>query len=449
MAIGKITKRTVEAVERPSEGKRAYLWDEVVKGFGVMVTDKGKRSYIVQYRIGGRGSPTRRVTIGTHGSPYTAEKATARAKELLDQVRRKVDPFDAARAVMEVAKAEKAQEKVSAVIAERLGFSTFADRWVEHYAKANQLKTWRDQRNVINRDLKPRLHNRSLTEITDADLIELIDAIKERSGSGALRAYSILNLIFGYACDKERRYLPPAKNPMFGIKPPYRVGIRDRTLTDDELRLVWLAAGDLGGLFGPITQLLILTGQRRGEVGGLSWSEIDKDANVWLLPGARSKNKLPNLIPLTDAARAIIDVVPVVEGKAQFLFTRSGACPATNFAQAKAKLDALMLVRMRSEAAAAGASEKEVAALTVSPWTFHDLRRTFATGCQRLGFPTEVTEAVINHVGGSRAGIVGVYQTYRYQAEKRAALEAWSRHVALVIEGRGTVSNVIPLARSA
>lgn len=73
---------------------------------------------------------------------------------------------------------------------------------------------------------------------------------------------------------------------MFGIKPPYRVGIRDRTLTDAELRLVWLAAGDLGGLFGPITRLLILTGQRRGEVGGLSWLEIDKDANEWLLPGA-------------------------------------------------------------------------------------------------------------------------------------------------------------------
>jgi hypothetical protein len=92
MVIGKITKRTVEAVEKPPEGKRAYLWDEVVKGFGLMVTDKGKGSYIVQYRIGGRGSPTRRVTIGTHGSPYTAEKATARPKELLDQVRRKVDP---------------------------------------------------------------------------------------------------------------------------------------------------------------------------------------------------------------------------------------------------------------------------------------------------------------------------------------------------------------------
>ncbi len=444
MAVGRITKRSVDAVEIPPEGKRAYLWDEVVKGFGLMVTDKGKRSYIVQYRIGGRGSPTRRVTIGTHGSPYTPEKATARAKELLDQVRRKQDPFDASKAIVEVAKVEKALEKTNAVIAKRLGFSTFADRWVEHYAKANQLKTWRDQRNVINRDLKPRLHNRPLTEITDADLVELIDSIKGRSGSGALRAYSILNLIFGYACDKERRYLPPAKNPMFGIKPPYRVGIRDRTLTDNELRLVWLAAGDLGGLFGPITRLLILTG-RRGEVGGLTWLEIDKDANEWLLPGARSKNKIPNLIPLTNSAREIIDAVPVVECNGQFLFTRMGRSPATNFAQAKVKLDASMLETMRSEAADAGASEKEIAALAVSPWTFHDLRRTFATGCQRLGFPTEVTEAVINHVGGSRAGIVGVYQTYRYQAEKRAALEAWSRHVEAVVSGK--LSNVVPLAR--
>lgn len=219
MAIGKIMKRTVEVVEKPSEGKRAYLWDEVVKGFGVMVTDKGKRSYIVQYRIGGRGNPTRRVTIGTHGFPYTAEKAAARAKELLDQVRRKVDPFDpfdAAKAVVEARKSEKVQEKTGAVIAERLGFSTFADRWSEHYAKANQPKTWKGLQNVIKRDLKPRLHNRPLTQITDADLVELIDTIKERSGSAALRAYSILNLIFGYACDKSAGISRQLKTPCSG-----------------------------------------------------------------------------------------------------------------------------------------------------------------------------------------------------------------------------------------
>jgi integrase len=229
---------------------------------------------------------------------------------------------------------------------------------------------------------------------------------------------------------------------MFGIKPLYRVGIRDRTLTDAELRLVWLAAGDLGGSFGPITRLLILTGQRRGEVGDCpGWRSTRTPTNGCCQ--ARSKNKLPNLIPLTDAARAIIDDVPVIEGKAQFLFTRSGACPATNFAQAKAKLDASMMEQMRSEAAQAGASVKEVAALALSPWTFHDLRRTFATGCQRLGFPTEVTEAVINQVGGSRGGIVGVYQTYRFQAEKRAALEAWSRHVEDIV--RGSTGNVVAI----
>jgi hypothetical protein len=93
MATGKVTKRAVEAVPVPAQGKREHLWDDTLKGFGVMVTDRGARSYLVQYRVGGRGSPTRRVTIGKHGSPWTAERARARAAELLEQVRRKVDPF--------------------------------------------------------------------------------------------------------------------------------------------------------------------------------------------------------------------------------------------------------------------------------------------------------------------------------------------------------------------
>jgi hypothetical protein len=93
MSTGRVTKRAVEALAVPAQGKREHLWDDTLKGFGVMVTDRGARSYLVQYRIGGRGSPTRRVTIGKHGSPWTAERARDRAVELLEQVRRKVDPF--------------------------------------------------------------------------------------------------------------------------------------------------------------------------------------------------------------------------------------------------------------------------------------------------------------------------------------------------------------------
>ena len=449
MAVGKITKQTVEALEPPPEGTRLHLWDDVVKGFGVMVTDKGVRSYILQYRIGGRGSPTRRVTIGKHGSPWTAQKAEARAKELLEQVRRKVDPFDAERAAVEADKARKAEAQASSIITERLGFSTFADRFVDKYAKVNQPRSWKETEGIINRDLKPKFLERPLTQITDADIVELIDDVGERGASPALKAYKTLRMIFGYACDKERRHMPPSKSPMLGIKPPSKAGKRDRTLTDDELRLVWMAAGEMGWPFGPIVRLLILTGQRRDEVGGLVWSEVDKGKRHWLLPGERSKNGLANLVPLAPTPFAIIADLPVIKSDAGLVFTTTGETAVSGFSKVKARLDASMLVLMQREAIEAGASKDDAAKLKVAPWTLHDLRRTLATGCQRLGFATEVTEAVINHVSGTRAGIVGVYQTYRYEAEKRAALEAWGRHVDQVVTGKTAASNVVTLERRA
>lgn len=458
MAVGKVTKVSVEAVPLPSLGKREHLWDERLKGFGVMVTDRGVRSYIVQYRIGGRGSPTRRVTIGKHGSPWTAETARKRATELLEQVRRQDDPFDAAKAKVAADREAKARATASAMISERLAFSTFASRYVEKYAKVNQAKSWRETEGVINRDLVPRFGTTPLTAIEDADVVELLETLGERGPSAALKGYKALRQVFAYAVDKERRHFPAGKNPMAGIKPPAKMGKRERTLTDAELRLVWLAAGGLGWPFGPIVRLLILTGQRRDEVAGMSWAEIDKEARQWLLPGARSKNGLPNLVPLSDQAMSIVADLPVIKAVREtgdkrpdprLLFTTTGETAVSGFSKVKARLDASMLDLMKREATDAGAGEDELAALSVEPFTLHDLRRTLATGCQRLGFPVEVTEAVINHVSGTRAGIVGVYQTYRYEVEKRSALEAWARHVADAVAGTGPVSNVVQMERRA
>jgi integrase len=445
MASGKITKEAVEAVPLPAIGKREHLWDDTLKGFGVMVTDRGVRSYIVQYRLGGRGSPTRRVTIGKHGSPWTAKKARDRAAELLEQVRRKIDPFDAERAAVAAAAAAKLQQANNAAVAERLAFAVFADRFVDKYAKIEQPRSWRETDGIVRRVLKPAFGSRPLTEITDADIVELLDDLRDKGLSAPLKAYKVLRLIFGYACDKERRHLPPARNPMLGIKPPSRMGKRERTLTDAELRLVWRAAGGVGWPFGPIVRLLILTGQRRDEVAGLSWSELDLEKRQWLLPGSRSKNKLPNLVPLSNAAHAIVADLPVIANDARLVFTSTGTSPVSGFSKVKARLDRSMLDLMRKEAAESGTADDVVERLKIEPWTLHDLRRTLATGCQRLGFPTEITEAVINHVSGTRAGIVGVYQTYKYEAEKRAALDAWGAHVSELITGERKSSNVFAL----
>lgn len=448
MATGKVTKRSVEGVVPPSPGKRAYLWDETLKGFGVMITDRAVRSYIIQYRMGGRGTQTRRVTIGKHGSPWTAERARDRAAELLEQVRRKVDPFEAQRALIADSVATKDAQEAERKTATKLAFSAFADQFVERYAKAKQPKTWRDTDSVIRRDLKPFFGEKSLTTIGPRDIVELLDQVGERGESASLKAYKALRGVLSYASD---RHLLSA-SPMIGMKPPASVAKRERSLTDDELRLVWLAAGSLGYPFGPLLRLLILTGQRLREVAELPWAELEVGKRQWMLPGTRTKNERTTLVPLSDPALAIITELPRIrsdggKGNAVLAFTTTGDTPVSGFSKIKARLDATMLQIARKEAADAGADEEAVESLAIEDWRLHDLRRTLASGCQRLGIKLEVSEAILNHASGTRSGIAGVYHVYKYEDEKRAALDAWARYVMSIAAGAASDDNVVSIAK--
>ena len=202
-----------------------------------------------------------------------------------------------------------------------------------------------------------------------------------------------------------------AGNSFAAVPKPAQERARDRVLTDDELARVWRAAGELEQPWRAILQLLILTGQRRGEVAGMAWAELTLEpaaAAVWRMPGARTKNGHAHDVPLGTAALVVLGEVPRFAGCALALSLGRPRAPS-GFGKAKERLDAILA---RSEPA-------------VAAWTLHDLRRTMATGLQRQGVRLEVTEAVLNHVSGSRGGIVGVYQRHAWAEEKRAALEAW------------------------
>lgn len=452
-AQGELTKTGVEAVPIPAEGKRAYLWDGKLSGFGVMVTDKGVRSYIVQYRVGGRGAPTRRVTIGKHGSPWTAQTARGRASEVLEQVRRKVDPFDAERARVAAANAAKAEEKKAAVVAARLSFSTFADRYVEQRLKASQSKRWTETESVIRRDLKAFFKDTPLPSISDADVSDLLEKVQtDRGDSAAIKAYRALRAVFGYATEKEKRYMPAAKSPMVGIKPPAVIRKRQRTLPDAELRLVWVAAGAFGYPFTPLIRMLILTGQRLREVAEAVRSEFDLDKAQWLIPGERTKNGEPMLVPLSDAVLAILRDLPRIPRKAEgaagklspYLFTTTGETPVSGFSKVKARLDKLVAATVQKDAAEAQREPVEVA-----DYRLHDLRRSFANGLQRLKVEPQIVEAALNHVSGTKGGVAGVYQTYRYEPEVRVAMARWAAHMAIVVAPPPPDNNVIVMERRA
>lgn len=219
MAIGKITKEAVDGVPVPPKGGRSYLWDTSLKGFGLMVTDMGSRSYIVQYRIGGRGNKTRRVTIGKHGSPWTPSKARDRAAEILEDVRRKQDPFDKQKAALEAIKQEKMLREATAKRMAVLAFSSIASDYIERDAK-NRLKSWREIERVINKELVPVFGNRLLTEIEASEIIETLEDIGERSVGTSRHSHSALSAIFKYASARYVKLIPKSVSPMVDVPAP-------------------------------------------------------------------------------------------------------------------------------------------------------------------------------------------------------------------------------------
>jgi integrase len=274
----------------------------------------------------------------------------------------------------------------------------------------------RDQRGRRRLSLADWWGKRRLGDITDSDVIAILDGISARTPILANRLHAVLHKLFDWARSKKLA----TANPCVGIERPAREPSRERVLDDKELRKVWLAADELGHPYGGIVKLLILTGQRRNEIAGLRWSEVDMDERALHLPAARTKNGLAHDIPLSSPAQAIIADLPrIVDADLVFTIKRQ---PITGFSRMKERLDK-------------GSS--------VTDWTLHDIRRTVASGLQRLGVRLEVTEAVLNHRSGSTAGIVGVYQRHDYAAEKRDALARWADHVDALVTGKK--ANVLTL----
>jgi integrase len=413
VATGNITKRAVDTFA--TTGATSFLWDQEVKGFGLKVTPSGGRTYVYQYRVGGREAKVRRYTIGAHGhwTPDGARKEARRLAQLVDQG---VDPAAALKV--------KRRESVD------LAFPAYAERFINEYLKVEWKGGHELAAGILRRDAIPVLKGKSLKEITRADISGLMDRM---SGKPAARrnAFAALRRMFKWAVNRGDLDVSPLRD----MDPPAAPPSRDRVLTDQELALILRAAAELGYPFGPLVRLLVLTGQRREEVAGLNWSELDREKALWTLPAHRAKNGVVHDVPLSPPAVVLLDEVarqnrPQNSSAAWpikgLVFSTTGRTRVSGFSAAKRRLDKLTL-RLTSTS---GASEPA----SVAPWRIHDLRRSLATGLQRLGVRFEVTEAVLNHVSGSRSGVAGVYQRHHWSTEKRAALDAWGEHVVALVE---------------
>lgn len=435
MAVLKITKRNVDAAPVPASND-AYLWDTDLKGFGLRVTPKGVRSYVVQYRLPAR--PARRMTIGIHGSPWTPEKARTRAEEILYDVKRGDDPMNAAR--------KRARAAVD------LEFSKYVETFTDNYLKLEWKDSWAEAKRRLETHAVPYLKGRPLPEIEKHEVAKVIQRLKDRTAL-ARNTHAVLRKLFAWAIDQGDLNVSP-----ISAAPPL-VKARKRVLTPDEMVAAWQASFKLGRPMGQFVRMLFATLQRRNEVAGLPWAEVTELNHIWRQDGVRVKNDEVHLVPLNALAIEVLaDMAagpkpapgkPKAWPRKGLVFTTTGETAISGFSKVKAKLDREMLPILQKLADKRADALGEAPELVfLPPWRLHDIRRSGTTQMQALGVPIEVTEKVINHKSGETAGIRGVYNLHAYTDEKRQALDAWGSYLRRLIADAESDSNIVPLVKA-
>jgi integrase len=405
----RLTQRRIETLECPRGRRDMMVFDDEQSGLGVRVTAGGGKSFLVQYRhAGGK----RRVPLGSC-SAISLASAREAARAVLGDVAKGRDPAAERKQAAQQAKARADREALT--------LGVLIDQWEADHLAERRPSYRAEATRALRLAFKPRLGKAA----ADLELGVVKREVQSVAAAGKL-ATARLTVAYGRACYGWAIGAGLLEaNPFHGVRLS-PVPSRDRVLTDAELAAVWKAA-EGPGPYDSIVRLLILTGQRREEVAGITWREVAEDLSAWTISANRAKNGVAHIVPLSPQAQAILRTTPRHGGGADSVFHgRHG--PFNGFGKAKVALDK---------------------ASAVKAWRLHDLRRTMATGLQRLGVRLEVTEAVLNHVAGSRAGIVGVYQRHTWADEKRAALNAWGEHVAAIVEGRKAEGNVMPMRRSA
>jgi integrase len=400
-----LTQQVIERL-RPDPGKTIERPDHLYPALRLIVQPSGSRSFAVRTRIAGK---TAKITLKDVGLDLKAARDSAR--KMLEEIAAGIDP-----------RAERKRIKATT-------FKGVADLYLKDSASHVRTKTQIERKRHLNRDWAP-LHNKPLAEIRKADVAARLLELKDEYGAiAANRSRTTLHNMMEWAIDQD---LIEANVVASTRRPLRREPTRDRVLTPDERRAVWTATDDEGA-YSRIVRLLQLTLQRKSEVSGMMRSELDLEKAIWSLPGERTKNGLPHLVPMSKQAVAIIKAQLEAQPDGEHLFGKSGAAPFSGWSRAKRRLDG-RIARQRAErrlGRALAKGEKPAPADHLAAWTLHDLRRTGSTAMNdELGIAPHVVEAVINHISGeAKRGVAGTYNRAQYLAERTWALQAWADHL--------------------
>jgi integrase len=384
----RLTKSAIDALPTPKSD--VVYWDAGYPGFGVKVTPKGRKVFIVLYRTAGAGSKLRKYTIGPYGR-VTLHQARVAAQRVFAAKLEGRDPAAEKREAKRRVVTDRVEDLLEMFIAQRL----------------SQNRSGGEISRLLRREVGKPWADRSIHEITKRDVVEVVTAIEQRGAPvAANKTLKSIKTFLRWCVGRAVLDQSPAE----GVPLPSKEVARDRVLDDDELARVILAARQIGSPYACIVEFLALTGQRREEVARLQWEELDLARRIWIIPKSRTKNAKAHVVHLSGEALA---VVKRTDQRGPLVFSLLGIKPFQEFSRAKRVLDQLS---------------------GVTGWRVHDLRRTCVSGMARLGVTPHVADKILNHQTGTISGVAAVYQRHEFLAERRAALDLWGAHVSQLLK---------------
>ena len=378
---------------RPKKS-RYIAWEDGGTGLGVRVSPANRKSFIFMYRFDGK---PRMMTLG----PYPKLKlVTARLKvaQAKDRLSKEIDP---GQELLETKEAVRGAHSVKALI----------DEYIEKWAKPRK-RSWKEDERILRKDVQPVWGKKKAETIKRRDIVLLLDEIVDRGAPiQANRTLAVIRKMFNFALSRGILELSPCVQ----IPAPSKENQRDRVLSDEEIRKIWLSLDDAGMIktIQLALKLQIITGQRKGEIVGAEWNDLDLDKAWWTIPKEKAKNNLPHRVPLSPLALKIIKETKELSIDSPFLF------PSPT--KEKSHITEPAIDR-------AIRNNKEL--FDIDHFVPHDLRRTVASQITAMGFPRLTVSKILNHV---ESGVTAVYDRHSYDKEKRAALEKWSKRLEKIV----------------
>ncbi len=398
-----LTARTVESLKSPPPKQQIDYWDDSLPGFGVRVSYKGTKTWIVMYRYNGR--------LRRHSFASAAEMDLAEARKL---ARRKLIGVDDGE---DPGAAKAAARKVQT-------FAELATEYLERHAMPLK-RSWKQDKQIIDKDLLPRWKHSKPSDISRADVRALIESVVDRGAPiQANRTLALVRKMFNFAIGSEW----VAQNPCNQVKALGKEVSRDRVLNDDEIRKVWAALDSEEPPIQAMFRLRLMTAQRGGEVLRMRWDEVDLKSGWWALPASSVKNGRPHRVYLTPA---VVEILNDLKAWYEARIAEINPGRARKHKEPVA-MSEWVFPSPKAQAPVAWVQKAAERIRTASGVEFrpHDLRRTAASLMTGSGTPRDVVKKILNHVDRD---ITAVYDRYSYDAEKRKALTKWGRQLERIL----------------